>query len=126
MLSGFSANSPVKDFEVASSNLRQQAIEVITNYREWAKSNPKVIEQLRGIAEEPGIAECPRKDAWQALADLHALSGEVYVARDEELVEAPSLGCRQDRAERVEVAVDVRKAEEQHGDAGEYEIRPGG
>ena len=41
--------------------------------------------------------------------------GKDDVAGDEQLVEAPPLGGRQHRAQRVEVAVNVRKAEEQHG-----------
>ena len=41
-------------------------------------------------------------------------TGEDDVARDEELVEAPALGRREDRAERVEVAMNVGDAEEEH------------
>ena len=42
--------------------------------------------------------------------------GEDEVARDEELVEAPALGRGEHGAQRVEVAVDVGNAEEEHRD----------
>ena len=38
-----------------------------------AKSDPEIISQLREIAEDPRVSECPRTSAWQALADLYGL-----------------------------------------------------
>ncbi len=50
--------------------IQSMAISILSRL---ARSDPQVIKQLREIAEEPSIAECPRKNAWQSLADLYGV-----------------------------------------------------
>ena len=78
-----------------------------------ARMEPGRIERRNGAVGQPLHHHRPR--GGQPAPGLDGLgTREHEVPGDEELVKAPSLSGRQDGAERVEVAVDIGEAEEEH------------
>lgn len=50
--------------------IQSQAIFLLSGQ---ANSDPKILSLLTSIAEDPSMSECPRTEAWRALADIHGL-----------------------------------------------------
>jgi hypothetical protein len=68
-----------------------------------AKSNPQIIDQLREIAEDLSIGECPRKDAWQALAGLYGV--EWFRSNSTEMIMHPESEASEAIRKRIRVAM---------------------
>lgn len=74
----------------------------VTLLVELAKSDPSAYDEVRAIAEDASVGECPRNRAWQGLAEIHGV--EWLPRYSNEMLESP------DSMESEQIRVLVRNA----------------
>lgn len=87
--------------------IQSQAIFLLSGQ---ANSDPKIVSLLTMIAEDPSMSECPRAEAWRALADIHGL--EWIRSYREEMVQDPDSEASE--AIRANIRKTIRSKEEKN------------